>query len=117
MIEAETGAQLVQRAGRGIRPTQAGRLLADRAAEIIGRINDYQTMIASAIEEQTATTTEMSRSVNVAAGAGGEVSRSVQGLAEAVQVASSGVGQVNSAARELATTSAELQRIVTRFRY
>jgi molybdate transport repressor ModE-like protein len=38
-LEAETGAQLVQRVGRGIRLTQAGRLLADRAAEIIGRID------------------------------------------------------------------------------
>src|SRR3954447_18388488 len=37
-LEAETGAQLLQRVGRGIRLTQAGRLLADRAAEIIGRI-------------------------------------------------------------------------------
>src|SRR3954449_323253 len=38
-LEAETGAQLMQRAGRGIRLTQAGQLLADRAAEIIGRID------------------------------------------------------------------------------
>ena len=38
-LEAETGAQLVQRVGRGIRLTQAGRLLAARAAEIIGRID------------------------------------------------------------------------------
>jgi molybdate transport repressor ModE-like protein len=38
-LEAETGAQLVQRVGRGIRLTQAGQLLADRAAEIIGRID------------------------------------------------------------------------------
>lgn len=38
-LEAETGAQLLQRAGRGIRLTQAGRLLADRAAEIIGRVD------------------------------------------------------------------------------
>src|ERR687894_2334002 len=37
-LEAETGAQLLQRVGRGIRLTQAGQLLADRAAEIIGRI-------------------------------------------------------------------------------
>jgi molybdate transport repressor ModE-like protein len=37
-LEAQTGAQLVQRVGRGIRLTQAGQLLADRAAEIIGRI-------------------------------------------------------------------------------
>jgi len=37
-LEAETGAQLLQRVGRGIRLTEAGRLLADRAAEIVGRI-------------------------------------------------------------------------------
>src|SRR3982751_6774270 len=38
-LEAETGAQLLQRVGRGIRLTQAGRLLAQRAAEIVGRID------------------------------------------------------------------------------
>src|ERR1700716_3259371 len=38
-LEAEAGAQLLQRVGRGIRLTQAGLLLADRAAEIIGRID------------------------------------------------------------------------------
>src|SRR6266700_1251630 len=38
-LEAETGAQLLQRVGRGIRLTQAGQLLAARAAEIIGRID------------------------------------------------------------------------------
>src|SRR5919198_1990528 len=37
-LEAETGAQLVQRIGRGIRLTPLGQLLADRAAEIVGRI-------------------------------------------------------------------------------
>src|SRR3954465_15654488 len=38
-LETETGAKLVQRVGRGIRVTPAGQLLADRAAEIIGRID------------------------------------------------------------------------------
>src|SRR6187200_3073250 len=38
-LETETGAQLLQRVGRGIRLTPAGQLLADRAAEILGRID------------------------------------------------------------------------------
>jgi DNA-binding transcriptional LysR family regulator len=38
-LEAETGAQLLQRAGRGIRLTPAGQLLAARAGEILGRID------------------------------------------------------------------------------
>src|SRR4029079_2091097 len=38
-LEAETGAQLLQRGGGGIRLTPAGQLLADRAAEILGRID------------------------------------------------------------------------------
>lgn len=38
-LEAETGAKLVQRVGRGIRLTEAGRLLAERATEIIGRVD------------------------------------------------------------------------------
>jgi len=38
-LEAETGAQLLQRVGRGVRLTPAGELLAGRAAEIIGRLD------------------------------------------------------------------------------
>ncbi|GAA5151815.1 LysR family transcriptional regulator [Pseudonocardia eucalypti] len=37
-LEAETGAVLVQRVGRGVRLTEAGRLLAARAGEILGRV-------------------------------------------------------------------------------
>src|SRR5262249_17542790 len=38
-LERETGAQLLQRIGRGIRLTPTGHLLADRAAEILGRVD------------------------------------------------------------------------------
>src|ERR671935_198669 len=38
-LEQETGAQLLQRIGRGIRLTPTGQLLADRAAEILGRVD------------------------------------------------------------------------------
>src|ERR1700721_1381435 len=42
-LEAETGIKLIQRAGRGIRLTDAGRLLAERAAEGIGRLDAAET--------------------------------------------------------------------------
>jgi len=45
-LEAETGTKLVQRAGRGIRLTDAGRLLAERAAEIIGRLDAAENELA-----------------------------------------------------------------------
>src|SRR5204863_8531569 len=38
-LEAETGAQLMQRVGRGIRLTEAGVVLAERATEILGRMD------------------------------------------------------------------------------
>ncbi|SRR6266536_4303442 len=38
-LEAETGARLVQRVGRGIRLTEAGRTLAERATEVFGRLD------------------------------------------------------------------------------
>lgn len=37
-LEAEAGIPLLQRAGRGVRLTEAGRLLATRAEEILGRV-------------------------------------------------------------------------------
>ena len=46
-LEAETGAQLLQRVGRGIRLTAAGQLLADRAAEIIGRVDAADAELAA----------------------------------------------------------------------
>lgn len=46
-LETETGAQLIQRVGRGIRLTEAGQVLADRAAEILGRIDSASAELDS----------------------------------------------------------------------
>ncbi|HTX29437.1 MAG TPA: LysR family transcriptional regulator [Streptosporangiaceae bacterium] len=48
-LEAETGIKLIQRAGRGIRLTDAGRLLAERAAEVIGRLDAAENELAAYI--------------------------------------------------------------------
>jgi DNA-binding transcriptional LysR family regulator len=48
-LEAETGAQLLQRVGRGIRLTEAGELLAGRAGEIIGRVDAATAELTSLV--------------------------------------------------------------------
>jgi DNA-binding transcriptional LysR family regulator len=46
-LEAETGSRLIQRAGRGIRLTDAGRMLAERAEEILGRLDAAEIELAA----------------------------------------------------------------------
>jgi DNA-binding transcriptional LysR family regulator len=46
-LEAATGVKLVQRIGRGIRLTPEGRLLANRAAEIVGRVDAATNELAA----------------------------------------------------------------------
>lgn len=46
-LEAETGAVLTQRVGRGIRLTEAGRVLAARAEEILGRLDTAEREVAA----------------------------------------------------------------------
>ena len=48
-LEVEVGTRLIQKVGRGIRLTPAGRLLADRAAEIIGRVDSATTELAALV--------------------------------------------------------------------
>lgn len=48
-LETETGARLLQRVGRGIRLTEAGHLLADRAAEIIGRVDSAAAELSTLV--------------------------------------------------------------------
>jgi DNA-binding transcriptional LysR family regulator len=48
-LEAETGAQLVQRVGRGIRLTETGTLLAARAVEILGRLEAASAEVATQV--------------------------------------------------------------------
>jgi len=84
-------------------------------AQVIGQINDYQTTIASAVEEQTATTNEMSRSVAEAATGSTEIAANITGVAQAAASTTDGVGDSQRAANDLAQMSAELDALVRRF--
>jgi DNA-binding transcriptional LysR family regulator len=52
-LEAETGARLIQRAGRGIRLTPEGEHLARRAAEIVGRVDSAAAELSAMVGLRT----------------------------------------------------------------
>lgn len=83
--------------------------------EVIGQINDYQSTIATAVEEQTATTTEMSRSVADAAASSTRIADSIGGIAAAASTTRAGVTGSQRATGDLAVLSGELVTLVDRF--
>jgi methyl-accepting chemotaxis protein len=85
-------------------------------SEIISRINDYQTTIAAAVEEQTATSSEMNRGVTEAAAGSAEIAANIIAVAAASQQTTQTVGDSQRASAELARMSAEMRGIVGRFR-
>ncbi|QTE31274.1 methyl-accepting chemotaxis protein [Pengzhenrongella sicca] len=84
---------------------------------IIASINDYQLTIASAVEEQTATTNEMSRSVTEAATGSGEIAANITGVATGAASSSQVLVQMGSSVDELARMSADLRERVAAFTY
>jgi methyl-accepting chemotaxis protein len=84
-------------------------------AEVIAKINDIQIRVASSVEEQAATTNEITRNVGEAAAGTGEIASSVTGVARAARDASSGAAATRSAAHDLAQLAEELSRLVSQF--
>ncbi|GAA2724285.1 methyl-accepting chemotaxis protein [Cellulomonas aerilata] len=82
---------------------------------VIGAINDYQLTIASAVEEQTATTNEMSRSVAQAAAGSGEIASSITDVARVARSSSEVLGRMGTAVDDLARMSSDLGERVSRF--
>jgi methyl-accepting chemotaxis protein len=88
----------------------------EKISAIIGRINDYQLTIASAVEEQSATTAEITRSVSDAATGSTEIASTIAGVATAASATTQGVTESQNAAEELARMSNDLQQVIARFR-
>ena len=86
-------------------------------SQIINQINDIQGTIASAVEEQTATTNEIGRNVSEAARGAAEIARSITGVAHAARSTTAGATESQKQAVELARMATELRDLVQRFRY
>jgi methyl-accepting chemotaxis protein len=85
-------------------------------AEITTRINDHTTTIAAAVEEQTATTSEMARNVTQAAVGANDIAGNISGVAHAADSTATGATQTQTTAQELARMAAELQQTVATYR-
>jgi len=83
---------------------------------VINQVNDISSTIATAVEEQNATTNEMSRNVSDAAHGSGEIASNISGVAEAAQGTTRGASDTQKASQQLVETAAELRRLVEQFR-
>src|SRR5512144_3310674 len=81
------------------------------------RINELQTAIASALEEQAATSDEMRRNVSDAAQGTEQISAGIGRVAEGAAATTEVVSDTEQASAALARLSGELSRLVGQFRY
>ena len=84
----------------------------DQIGKIINQINDIQSTIASAVEEQTATTNEIARNAAEAAKGSNEISKNIANVSKAAKNTTQGANNTLSAATELAKLAANLKRVV-----
>ena len=82
---------------------------------IIASINDFQLTIASAVEEQTATTNEMSRGAQEAASVSAEIAQKITAGATASAGLAGARVQIGSSASELSRLVAHLRTQVEAF--
>ena len=86
-------------------------------ADVIGRINEFQTTIASAVEEQTATTKDMNHCVVQAATGSGEIARQLGAVVDAVRSTADSAGGASGSAEELKRAGRELEQALAGFRF
>ena len=83
---------------------------------VINQVSDISGSIATAVEEQSATTNEMTRNVGDAAKGSGEITRNIDGVAEAARGTSISAQESQRAANDLAEMAAQLHNLVRQFR-
>ncbi|MGB8886983.1 MAG: methyl-accepting chemotaxis protein [Candidatus Korobacteraceae bacterium] len=85
-------------------------------SSVIVQINDIQNTIASAVEEQSATTNEISRNLAEAAHGSTDITRNIGGVAEAARTTTAGATDTQKSAQSLERMSAELQGLIAQFK-
>ncbi len=85
--------------------------------EVINKINEYQSIIAAAVEQQSAAAGEIAQNISEVARGSTEITQNINGVAEAAKGTSSGANDTQQASSELAQMAAELQKLVGQFKY
>ena len=96
--------------------TQGALVSIEEISAIINKINDISGLIASAVEEQAATTGEMGRSVSEAATSSADIASNINSVATTAQSTSEGAANSQQAASQLAQIAGELQSLVMKFK-
>ncbi len=87
----------------------------DSITKTISRINEVNSGVASAVEEQGAATQEIARNVEQAAAGTQEVSANIGGVSQAASETGTAAGQIHSTAGELSQQSEILRAEVDKF--
>ncbi len=86
-------------------------------SQVIGQISDIQNTMASAIEEQSATTNEIGRTLAEAAKGSTDISKNIGGVAEAAHATTVGATDTSKSAQGLEKMANELRTLISQFRY
>jgi len=95
--------------------TQEAVTAIDSITKTISRINEVNSGVASAVEEQGAATQEIARNVEQAAAGTQEVSANIGGVSQAASETGTAAGQIHSTAGELSQQSEILRAEVDKF--
>lgn len=116
---AKETAKATEEIGRKIETIQGDTRSAVTAisevSTIINQISDISSVIAAAVEEQTATTNEIGRNVSQAAQGTSEIARNISGVATAARNTSAGAAEMQTSISVLAKVSAQLDELVAKF--
>ncbi len=83
--------------------------------EVIARIDGLQATIAAAVEEQSATTSEMVRNVTEVSNGSAEITDNISGIASAAARTTADAGATQAAADEVSGAAQELRAAVSTF--
>jgi methyl-accepting chemotaxis protein len=83
---------------------------------VINQINNISATIAAAVEEQSATTSEMTRNASEAANGAGDISANINGVAQAADGTASRARESEKAAQDLADIAGQMRGLMAQFR-